>query len=61
MKPWMDSPVHRAAGQVPCRLSWSKAAVARVGPPVDDDPPNDAEITEYCGEAANSPACAVDR
>jgi len=34
--------------------------VARVGPPVDDDPPIDAEITEYCGEAANSPACAVD-
>ena len=34
--------------------------MARVGPPVEDAPPSDVEVTEYPGEAANSPACAVD-
>ena len=46
MAPWMSWPVHRLAGQVPCRPTWSKAAVARVGPPVEDEPPNDLEVTE---------------
>ena len=56
---WMAWPVHRAAGQAPCRLRWSKAPVARAGPPVEDAPPSDVEFAEYPGEAANSPACAV--
>ena len=55
--PWIFWPAHWLAGQRPCRLTWSKAAVARVGPPVEDEPPSDVVFTEYPGEAANSPAC----
>ena len=72
MKPWAEAdsagsmvpcrswPVHRAAGQAPCRLTWSKVPVARVGPPLEDPPPSDVVFTEYPGEAANNPACVVD-
>src|SRR5262249_33260638 len=43
---WMSSPVHWLAGQVPSPLTPSNAAVARVGPRVEDEPPNDLEVTE---------------
>src|SRR6202044_163001 len=49
-------PAHRPPGQAPCRFTWSKTAVARAGPPVDDEPPSELDVTVYPGEAANSPA-----
>src|SRR5215469_9329961 len=55
------SPVHRPdepEGQLPCRLTLSKAPVARAEPPLADDVPSPVDVTVYPGVAANSPAGA---
>jgi hypothetical protein len=58
--PPRSSPVHARLGQVPCRVRWSKAAVARVGPPAAPARPSDWLVGwAYWGEVANSPACTV--
>src|SRR2546422_4319598 len=56
----MSSPVHAPPGQVPWRPTWSKRAVAWVGPPRELVPPKDWVVTAYSGEATNRPACTVD-
>ena len=40
------------------RLTWSKAPVASLGPPVTLVPPPDA--CQYGGDVANRPPCTVD-
>src|SRR5579875_594501 len=57
--PWMSWPAQRPAGQLPCRLTWSKTPVAKAGPPLADAVPSPFEVTVYPGEAANIPACAT--
>ena len=55
MVPWRSWPVHRAAGQAPCRLTWSKVPVARVGPPVEDPPPSDVDVHRVPGRGGEQP------
>src|SRR5580693_9092097 len=58
LAPPMAVPVHAASGQPPARLTWSKAAVAMLDPPVTLRPAPDA--CQYGGDVANRPPCIVD-
>src|SRR5260370_24601035 len=56
-----SSPLHPARGAAPRRLTWSKTAVAWLGPPVALPPPTCWLVTTVCGgEAANNPVCTLD-
>ncbi len=56
-----DSPRSTRRPARPDRLTWSKTAVAWVGPKVPFSPPPKLVVSaRYAGEAANSPACTVD-